>query len=119
MIEGFADWVALHDDDAELSTSAGQVLEQVAADGPPEKLPSSDDFNAAGDDLATVYESAWMIFRMLSEHHSDTDIIAFYDDVLDGKNVDDAAEKYFDLNVPQITKKWQNYLEKSSSIVSE
>src|SRR5699024_1664909 len=38
VIEGFADWVALHDDSADLSQSAGQILQRVAEEGPPQQL---------------------------------------------------------------------------------
>ena len=73
--EGFADFVALHDDDAPLSLSAGQVLRQVKKDGAPKALPSPSDFGQGEPRLGAVYESAWMVFRMLGERHSDAAIL--------------------------------------------
>ncbi len=40
VVEGFADFVALHDDDAPLSLSAGQVLAEVKAGKTPKRLPT-------------------------------------------------------------------------------
>ena len=115
--EGFADFVALHGDDAPLSLSAGQVLRQVNKDGAPKALPSRDDFGG-GEHLGAVYESAWMVFRMLGERHSDAVILAFYRDVLSGTDVTTAVRRAFDLSVAELTEQWRDYLTKSASTVS-
>ncbi len=115
--EGFADFVALHDDDAPLSLSAGQVLRQVKEDGAPQALPSSSDFGQ-GEHLGAVYESAWMVFRMLGERYSDEVILAFYRDVMSGTDVASAVRRAFDLSVAELTEQWRNYLTKSASTVS-
>ena len=115
--EGFADFVALHGDDAPLSLSAGQVLRQVNKDGAPKALPSRDDFGG-GEHLGAVYESAWMVFRMLGERHSDAVILAFYRDVLSGTDVTTVVRRAFDLSVAELTEQWRDYLTKSASTVS-
>lgn len=116
--EGFADFVALHDDTASLSLSAGQILNQVRRDGAPQALPSRGDFVRGGHGLGAVYESAWMIFRMLGERHSDATILRFYRNVLAGTDVDTAVRAAFDISVPQLTAQWRDYLTKSASTVS-
>jgi hypothetical protein len=116
--EGFADFVALHDDSAPLSLSAGQILDQVNEDGAPKALPSPVDFDRGGHGLGAVYESAWMVFRMLGEHHSDHTIVRFYRDVLAGTDVDIAVRRAFDVSVAQLTAQWRDYLTKSASTVS-
>lgn len=116
--EGFADFVALHDDTAPLSLSAGQILNQVREDGAPKALPSRDDFGGGSHGLGAVYESAWMIFRMLGESHSDATILRFYRDVLAGTDVDTAVRGAFDLSVGELTAQWRDYLTKSASTVS-
>ncbi len=118
VIEGFADFVALHDDNAPLSLSAGQILADVKAGKTPKRLPSSADFSSAGHGLGASYEAAWMIFRMLAETHSDADIVAFYEDVLDGAKLNPALERAFGLSVDQLTADWRRYLVKSASTVS-
>jgi hypothetical protein len=107
----------LHDDDAPLSLSAGQVLRQVKEDGPPQALPSSNDFGQ-GEHLGAVYESAWMVFRMLGERYSDDVILAFYRDVMSGTDVASAVRRAFDLSVAELTEQWRSYLTKSASTVS-
>ena len=59
VVEGFADFVALHDDSAALSVSAGQILGEVNAGRAPKHLPTATDFDAEGHGLGAVYESAW------------------------------------------------------------
>lgn len=117
--EGFADYVALRGDDAPLAVSAGQALAAVRADGPPRALPDADAFAAAGGHgLGAVYESAWLVFRMLSDGRSNARIVAFYEAVRDGADVDAAARRHLGLDVEQITDRWRAYLEKSASTVS-
>lgn len=117
--EGFADFVALRGDDAPLAVSAGQALAQVRADGPPATLPDAETFAAAGGHgLGAVYESAWLVFRMLGEQVPTADVVAFYEDVRDGADVDAAAQEHLGLTVEEITAAWQDYLEKSASTVS-
>ena len=118
VVEGFADFVALHDDTAPLSLSAGQVLADVDAGKTPKRLPATDEFNSSGHGFGAAYESAWMVFRMLGERHSDAEIIAFYDDVLGDTLLDRALDRAFGLTVEQLTSDWRDYLEKSASTVS-
>ena len=119
LVEGFADYVALRRDDAPLAVSAGQALAQVRADGPPRTLPDADTFAAAGGHgLGAVYESAWLVFRMLAQERSNESIVAFYESVRDGADVDDAARRHLGLSVAQLTTQRRAYLEKSASTVS-
>jgi hypothetical protein len=116
--EGFADFVALHDDKAPLSVSAGQILRKVKADGAPRKLPSAKDFDESTHGLSTVYEATWLVFHMLGEQHGDRAVLGFYADVVDGRAVDDAARRWFGQSVAGITADWRRYLTKSASTVS-
>jgi hypothetical protein len=118
VVEGFADYVALQDDRAPLSVSAGQILAQVRAGGAPEALPTDADFGSTQHGLGAVYESAWMIFRMLGEQYPRRDVVAFYRDVVRGEPVDRALESAFGLTVGQLTADWRAYLTKSASTVS-
>ena len=116
--EGFADYVALHDDQAPLSVSAGQILRKVKADGAPTTLPSAEDFDESTHGLSTVYEAAWMAFRMLGEQHGDAAVRGFYADVVRGRMVDGAARQWFGKPVAGITADWRRYLTKNASTVS-
>jgi len=116
--EGFADYIALYDDKAPLSVSAGRILRKVKADGAPKSLPSAKDFDESMHGLGTVYEAAWMVFRMLGEQHGDRAVRGFYTDVVGGGTVDDAAQRWFGMSVSGITADWRRYLTKSASTVS-
>ena len=118
VIEGFADFVALHDDTEPLAVSAGQALRQVKEKGPPKSLPSASDFGGGDHALGAVYESTWMVFRMLGERYDDRTIVRFYRDVLSGTNTDTATRKALHLSVKQLTAQWRDYLTKSASTVS-
>ena len=118
VVEGFADYVALHDDSASLSVSAGQILGEVKAGRTPEHLPSATDFDAESHGLGAVYESAWMIFRMLGERYGDARVVGFYEAVMAGAKLDGALARSFGLTTAQLTTQWQDYLEKSASTVS-
>lgn len=116
--EGFADFVALHDDRAPLSVSAGQILQRVKAEGPPKALPSRKDFDESAHGLGAAYESAWMAFRMLGERFGDAAVREFYAAAVRGMSADAAARQAFGLTVAEITADWRAYLTKSASTVS-
>jgi hypothetical protein len=118
VVEGFADYVALQDDKAPLAVSAGQILAQVRAGQVPRALPTDADFGSTQHGLGAVYESTWMIFRMLGEQHPRADVVAFYRDVIGGEPVDRALESRFGLSVDRLTTDWVAYLTKSASTVS-
>lgn len=118
VVEGFADFVALRDDTASLSISAGQVLAEVRAGRTPERLPTDADFGSTRHGLGAVYESAWMIFRMLGENHSDRAIVGFYQRVIGGETAEKALEASFGLTLDELTADWRAYLTKSASMVS-
>lgn len=118
VVEGFADFVALREDTASLSVSAGQALESVRRDGAPEQLPTTADFSGTAYGLGAVYESAWLVFRMLGEQFSDAQVIDFYAAVRDGASTNDAAESTLGIGTEQITERWRDYLTNIASTVS-
>ncbi|MET0930717.1 MAG: hypothetical protein ABWX74_14450 [Aeromicrobium sp.] len=118
VVEGFADYVALRDDTAPLSVSAAQVLAEVAAGRGPTRLPEDADFGSTQHGLGAVYESAWMIFRLLGEEYPEPGIVDFYTDVIGGTPVERALDTSFGLTTDQLTADWIDYLTKSASTVS-
>jgi hypothetical protein len=116
--EGFADYVALRDDTAPLSVSAGQILTEVAAGRGPSRLPDDADFGSTQHGLGAVYESAWLVFRMLGDQHPQADVVRFYDDVIGGTPVERALRSSFGLTLDELTADWTRYLTKSASTVS-
>lgn len=118
VVEGFADFVALREDTASLSVSAGQALEGVRTGGAPDRLPTTEDFSGTAYGLGAVYESAWLAFRMLGEQFSDDEVIDFYHAVRDGASTNDAAESTLGIDAAQITDRWRDYLTNIASTVS-
>lgn len=118
VVEGFADWVALRDDDAGLQVSAGRILEQVRAQGPPDHLPTRQDF--AGGGVTAVYESAWLAMRMLVEQHGFEAVSIFYAAVIgqESPHADEALRAALDTDLASVTAKWRDYLTYNASTVS-
>ncbi len=116
--EGFADFVALRNDRASLSVSAGQILDRVRASGAPKHLPTNADFSESAHGLGAVYESAWLVFRMLAEQFGEPSVTAFYSEVVAGIPVADASTRQFGWSMDELTSAWRRYLTKSASTVS-
>ncbi|AWB91967.1 hypothetical protein [Aeromicrobium chenweiae] len=118
VVEGFADYAALRGDTAPLAVSAGQILAQVRAGATPRTLPTPADFDGSGHGLGAVYESAWMVFRLLDEDHGRAAVVRFYESVLDGTPLATALRGSFGLDEKELTARWRDYLTKSASTVS-
>lgn len=112
VIEGFADFVALHNDKRPVTENAGQALGAIRQDGPPKALPSRSDFANSAQGLGALYEATWLIFRMLGERYGDAAVTQFYGAVLGGTPVEEALADAFDTNTAQVTRDWQAYLSK-------
>src|SRR3954451_11375211 len=67
LLEGFADYVALHDVALSLSTTAAQIIEQVQREGPPDHLPGQAEFDETASHLGAAYESAWLACLVLAD----------------------------------------------------
>ena len=116
LVEGFADWVALHDDTAPLLTSAGALLSQVARSGPPAALPTDEDL--AGPTSGAAYQGAWLSLVVLArERGGDAAVLAVYRAVVSGTPLDEALAGV-GTSVDELTSQWRDYLVYSASTVS-
>lgn len=116
LVEGFADWVALHDDTAPLATSAGDLLAQVARSGPPEALPADDDL--AGPTSGAAYQGAWLSLVVLGrDDGGDAAVLEVYREVVAGTPVEQALAGV-GTSVAELTAQWRDYLVYSASTVS-
>lgn len=117
--EGFADWVALRDDEVPIRDSAGQALRRVRAEGPPPRLPAEEDFASAEHGIGAVYEAAWLVFLTLEGLGIDDEsIIAFYESVVGGESTEAAADEHLGLGIAELTQRWQDYLTNNASTLS-
>lgn len=112
VLEGFADFVAFHGDEQPVSVNARQGLATVRAEGPPQRLPVSGDFQNSTHGLGALYEQNWLLFRMLGERFGTASVVAFYRDVLEGTQPDKALNEHFDVTPAELVTQWQQYLVK-------
>ena len=81
LLEGFADYVALHAVDLPITTTAGQIIQQVRADGPPDHLPGQPEFDQADSHLGAAYESAWVACLVLADAGGQDALVRLYEAV--------------------------------------
>ncbi len=78
LLEGFADYVALARVDVPVSRLAGQTLARVRRSGPPDRLPTQEDFGPRRPELGASYEAAWLACRLIAERYGEQRLVAFY-----------------------------------------
>lgn len=110
LLEGFADYVALRDVELPLSTTAGQVREQVREEGVPDALPTRVEFDAEGHHLGATYEAAWLVCEVLAAEGGEDALVGFYDAMLDGGDLEQELQRWFGWNTAQLTEAWQQRL---------
>jgi hypothetical protein len=116
LLEGFADYVALRDVDLPVSKTAGQVIEQVRADGVPEALPSRLDLDTQAHHLGAAYEASWLVCVTLAEHGGEEALVAFYEAVVGGADLDAELRRRFGWTIEDLTRAWQDKLRSVSGV---
>lgn len=111
LLEGFADYVALRDVDLPLSETAGQVADQVRADGAPRSLPGQAEFDTGAEYLGATYEAAWVACLVLVDRGGADALVQLYDAVSSGTPVDRALRQGFGWDVDDLTRAWRVRLE--------
>ncbi len=91
LLEGFADYVALHDVDLPITTTAGQIIQQVRTDGAPDHLPGQPEFDQADAHLGAAYESAWVACLVLADAGGQDALVRLYERRLAGSGARRAA----------------------------
>ena len=84
LLEGFADYVALHAVDLPITTTAGQIIQQVRAEGAPDHLPGQAEFDQADSHLGAAYESAWVACLVLADAGGQDALVRLYEQVSRG-----------------------------------
>jgi len=116
LLEGYADYVALRDVDLPLSRTAGQIIDEVRADGAPGSLPSSFDLDSQAEHLGAAYEAAWLVCVTLAERGGEEALVRFYDEVLGGAGLESELLARFGWTVADLTRAWQDRLTSISSV---
>ena len=110
LLEGFADYVALLDVDLPESTTAGQIIDRVREEGPPENLPGSAEFDTTTTHLGATYESAWLACRLLADRGGQDALVRLYMQVRDGASIGSALQQEFGMTEDELTQLWQELL---------
>ncbi len=116
LLEGFADYVALRDVSLPVARTASQIIAQVRADGLPETLPSRIDLDTGAQHLGAAYEASWLVCVTLAERGGEETLVAFYEAVLGGADLEAELRQRFGWKIEDLTRAWQ---EKLTSVSSE
>lgn len=104
VLEGFADYVALVDDDRSAGAIAEQYLERV--DGAPAGFPGAEEFETANDHLGAAYEGAWLVLHYLAGRFGHDAVVEFHDAQLDGEPLETAFEEAFGRSLSAVEDDW-------------
>jgi hypothetical protein len=111
LLEGFADYVALHAVDLPITTTAGQIIQQVRADGAPDHLPGQPEFDQTDSHLGAAYESAWVACLVLADAGGQDALVQLYEAVSRGQELDGQLPKLFGLTETELTVRWRQRLQ--------
>jgi len=111
LLEGFADYVALRDVKLPLSTTARQIITDVRRDGAPKHLPGAKQFNDQSEKFGAEYEAAWLANRLLAQLGGQQALVALYDEVRGGADLDTSMRREFGFGVRDFTVRWRHELQ--------
>jgi hypothetical protein len=111
LLEGFADYVALRDVDLPVSTTAGQIIQQVRREGPPDHLPDEVEFDEASSHLGAAYESAWLACVLLADVGGEEALVRLYEQVSGGQELAGPLAEQFGLTEDELTAQWRQRLQ--------
>ena len=104
LLEGFADYVALLDVDLPVSTAAGQIIDRVRKDGPPENAAGSRPSSTPPPPTSgATYESAWLACRLLAGRGGEPALVELYMRVGAGASLGRALQDRFGLTEAELT----------------
>ncbi|MBO0845418.1 MAG: hypothetical protein J2P22_08400, partial [Nocardioides sp.] len=110
LVEGFADYVALHAQRLPLTTTAARIIALVRRSGPPRHLPTAHELAAGAPDLEARYESAWLACRLLADDGGTKALVAFYRAMDSGHPLGQELRQHFGLGVGAFTQQWRTLL---------
>jgi hypothetical protein len=111
LLEGFADYVALHAVDLPITTTASQIIREVRRNGAPDHLPGQAEFDEGATYLGASYESAWVACKVLADADGQDALVRLYQQVSHGQDLDAQLRKQFGLSPAELTARWRQRLE--------
>jgi hypothetical protein len=110
LVEGFADFVALHANRVPLATAASRIIALVHHGHVPAHLPEAAQFAAGSSHLEARYESAWLACRLLAALGGTGALVHFYQAVDAGHPVAAELHEWFGFGPAALTAKWRTLL---------
>lgn len=107
VVEGFADFVALHQGGVPVRVAAGRAIADVGRQGLPTRLPGAAAFQVGVHGLGHAYELAWLAFRTVEAEHGAGAVLDFYRRVQAGRSVDEALRASTGAGVDRLTADWR------------
>ncbi len=107
LVEGFADYVALHDVRLPLSETAAELRTQVLDGEPPTELPSDAAFGSGEAELDAAYEAAWLACVTLADLGGEHRLVEFYDRVQEGGSVATETREVFGVSHAFLIRSWR------------
>ncbi len=111
LLEGFADYVALHAVELPITTTAGQIIQQVRTEGAPEQLPGQPEFDQTDSHLGAAYESAWVACLVLADEGGRDALVRLYEAVSRGQELEGQLGRLFGLTEAELTARWRQRLQ--------
>ncbi len=111
LLEGFADYVALHAVDLPITTTAGQIIQQVRADGAPDHLPGQPEFDQADSHLGAAYESAWVACLVLADAGGQDALVRSTSRSREAATSTAGSQQLFGLTEAELTARWRQRLQ--------
>jgi hypothetical protein len=115
LLEGFADYVALHKVELPITTTAAQIIGQVHDGGAPDHLPGGAEFGNGATHLGATYESAWVACLVLADTGGQHALVRLYEQVSAGHGLDATLQQLFGLTEAELTARWRHRLDQLAS----
>ena len=93
-----------------LSTTAGQVIDEVRRNGIPDALPGTEAFGTRETHLGASYEAAWIACQVLAERAGQDALVELYDRATDQEAFETALRERFDWSETDLVRAWQTRL---------
>ena len=87
----------------------------MRSDGVPDALPSRLDLDTGAPHLGAAYEASWLVCVTLAEHGGEEALVAFYEAVLGGADLEDELHSSFGWTIDDLTRAWQDKLRSLSN----
>jgi hypothetical protein len=115
LLEGFADYVGYRESGVPLSQGAPDLNAQMTAKGPPDRLPTDEEFRSRDRTLDLAYQQSLSIARFVADKFSEAKLIELYRVLakagrISGKEIDKLLTSVVGLNQEQFVAGWQEYL---------